>query len=71
MHMANRRNELGIRNFELDLTNTPWAKMMINKLHERGLSSASRLWSYYRPKRPDVGNQFLFTSKEENEEEED
>ena len=30
MLMANRGNELGIRNFELDLTSTPWAKTMIN-----------------------------------------
>ena len=30
MLMANRGNELGIRNFELDLTSTPCAKMMIN-----------------------------------------
>ena len=30
MLMANRRNELDIRNFELDLTNTPWAKKRIN-----------------------------------------
>ena len=28
--MANRGNELAIRNFELDLTSTPWAKKMIN-----------------------------------------
>ena len=26
--MANRGNELGIRNFELDLTSTPWTKMI-------------------------------------------
>ena len=30
MLMAKRGNELGIRNFELDLTSTPWAKKMIN-----------------------------------------
>ena len=30
MLMANRGIELGIRNFELDLTSTPWAKKMIN-----------------------------------------
>ena len=24
--MAKRRNELGIKNFELDLTSAPWAK---------------------------------------------
>ena len=30
MLMANRGNELGIRNFELDLTSTPWAKKRIN-----------------------------------------
>ena len=30
------------------------------KLHERGLSSVSRLWSSYTQKREDVGNQFLF-----------
>ena len=30
MLMANRGNELGIRNFELDLTSTPCAKKMIN-----------------------------------------
>ena len=30
MLMANNGNELGIRNFELDLTSTPWAKKMIN-----------------------------------------
>ena len=30
MLMGNRGNELGIRNFELDLTSTPWAKKMIN-----------------------------------------
>ena len=30
MLMANRGNENGIRNFELDLTSTPWAKKMIN-----------------------------------------
>ena len=28
MLMANRGNELGIRNFELDLTSTPCAKMV-------------------------------------------
>ena len=30
------------------------------KLHQRGLSSVSRLWSSYAQKREDVGNQFLF-----------
>ena len=30
MLMANRGNELGTRNFELDLTSTPWARKMIN-----------------------------------------
>ena len=30
------------------------------KLHERGLSSVSRLWSSYTQKREDFGNQFLF-----------
>ena len=30
------------------------------KIHERGLSSMSRLWSSYTQKREDVGNQFLF-----------
>ena len=30
MLMAKTGNELGIRNFELDLTSTPWAKKMIN-----------------------------------------
>ena len=29
------------------------------KLHQRGLSSVSRLWSHYTQKREDVGNQFL------------
>ena len=29
------------------------------KLHQRGLSSVSRLWSDYTQKRKDVGNQFL------------
>ena len=29
------------------------------KLHQRGLSSVSRLWSDYTQKREDVGNQFL------------
>ena len=38
-------------------------------LHDRGLSSVSRLRSGYTQKREDVGNQFLFPSKEENEEE--
>ena len=39
------------------------------KLHQRGLSSVARLWSNFTQKREDVGNQFLFPSKEENEEE--
>ena len=39
------------------------------KLHQKGLSSVSRLWSNYTQEREDVGNQFLFPSKEENEEE--
>ena len=39
------------------------------KLHQRRLSSVSRLWSNYTQKREDVRNQFLFPSKEENEEE--
>ena len=39
------------------------------KLHQRRLSSVWRLWSNYTQKREDVGNQFLFPSKEENEEE--
>ena len=30
MIIANRGNELGIRNFELALTSTPWAKKRIN-----------------------------------------
>ena len=30
------------------------------KLHQRGLSTVSQLWSNYRQKRQDVGNQFLF-----------
>ena len=30
MLMANRGKELGIRNFELDLTSTPCAKKIIN-----------------------------------------
>ena len=30
MLKANRGNELAIRNFELDLTSTPWAKKTIN-----------------------------------------
>ena len=38
------------------------------KLHQRGLSTVLRLWSNYTQKREDVGNQFLFPSKEENEE---
>ena len=39
------------------------------KLHQRGLSSAARLRSSYIQKREDAGNQFLFPSKEENEDE--
>ena len=39
------------------------------KLHQRGLSSVSRLWINYTQKREDVGNQtgFIPHSKEENE----
>ena len=33
------------------------------KLHERGLSSVSRLRGSYTQKREDVGNQFLFPSQ--------
>ena len=37
MLTANRGNELGIRNFELDLTNTPWAKKFLMSIPSKSL----------------------------------
>ena len=43
MLMANRGNELGIRNFELELKSTPWAKKMIN-FHPFQIAACSTLF---------------------------
>ena len=43
-----------------DLSNIRSPDPRGERLHQRGLSSVSRLWSNYTQKSEDVGNQFLF-----------